>query len=392
MPLTRVFKMAGINNKSNQKDRNQSKYISTYLDSGFGSDVDSQMSAETTKGSDGGKNSLHSLIEGLWADIEGLQKTVTTLKTTVDLQARQIHELEVKGKDRQTHCHCSSGTIESAPTQQHLPSPIETSSPQPQVSQEVHSKHIPTARKRLLFPKLEDSITFNQYVLSVSSCIGAFRDMGHDDRTIADDLYQCLIQGECSAEFLHQLSKRRRKGLLSTADIVSALRQCDPETALRSPWERFENLRKPKKEKLSGFLMRCEQYSHDVPFLNENPEVQQWHIKMQFLKGARIPEKMHDKLLPFTSLSEFLLACKRLLQQDKVQPKPLSKSEEVRSPWNGAGNAASSINHQTASQISLQAPQHHHHIKNTKSSSFPSLLSFKPTMLTPLMANFQSFL
>ena len=137
--------------------------------------------------------------------------------------------------------------------------------------------------------------------------------------------------------------------------------------------------------------MRCEQYSQDVPFLNENPEVQQWHIKMQFLKGARIPEKMRDRLLPFTSLSEFLLACKRLLHQDRVYSNPLRKIEVVQSPWSRAGSAASFFHHRSASQISTKDAKHHY-IEGSKSSSFPSLLSFKPTMFTPLMANFQTFL
>ena len=135
----------------------------------------------------------------------------------------------MKGKDKQTHCHCSSETFETAPTKLNLPAPTQTvtntSLPRPQdaVSMEVHSKYVPKAQKRLLFPKLEDSISFNQYVLSVSISIEAFKDMGHDGREVADDLYQYLIQGERSAEFLHQLSKQKRKGSLSTADVISAL-------------------------------------------------------------------------------------------------------------------------------------------------------------------------
>ena len=385
--------MAGIKDKTNQKE--QGKYVSSYSDSGFGSDIESQMCANAAKCSDSGI--VGNLIEGLWANIKGLEKIVSNLKTTVNLQARQIHELEMKGKDKQTHCHCSSETFETAPTKLNLPAPTQTvtntSLPRPQdaVSMEVHSKYVPKAQKRLLFPKLEDSISFNQYVLNVSSCVEAFSDMGHDDGSIAQDLHQFLVQGELSSQFLHQLGKQKKKGLLSTADVILALKQCHLENALSSPWERFKNLRKLKKERLSGFLMRCEQYSQDVPFLIRNPEAQRWHIKMQFLRGARIPEKMHDRLLPYASLGEFLLACKRLLHQDRVYSNPVSKSEVVQGPWSRAGSAAPSFRHRSASQISTKVAKQHY-INNSKSSILPSLLSFKPTMFTPLMANFQTFL
>ena len=428
VPLIDYLTMAGVKDKLRMSltgGQKQSRSPSSCLDSGFGSEVGFQTRAQSAKDSNNclstvsesvvkvserERSSLQNLIDCLIIDIKELVKAVATLTSTVNHQAKEIQGLKVSSMSQKGSCHCSardrgsfepgsvSGNVSLMPNNKHLVSLSDdtttAASLQPHGAvfhDTVARPQVQSTQRRLLFPKLEDSVSFNQYVLNVSSCVEAFSDMGHDDGLIARDLHQFLVQGELSSQFLHQLGKQKKKGLLSTADVILALKRCHLENALSSPWERFKNLRKLKKERLSGFLMRCEQYSQDVPFLIRNPEAQRWHIKMQFLRGARIPEKMHDRLLPYASLGEFLLACKRLLHQDRVYSNPVSKSEVVQGPWSRAGSAAPSFRHRSASQISTKVAKQHN-INNSKTSILPSLLSFKPTMFTPLMANFQTFL
>ena len=191
--------------------------------------------------------------------------------------------------------------------------------------------------KRLLFPKFEDFVSFNQYVLSLNSHVDALLNLGHTDERVSEELYQFLVQSQHSAQFLHQIKKCGKGAKLDSSTILSAFQRSDFGTALDSPEERFKKLKKVNRETLWSFLMRCEQYSQDVPFFAKNPEVQHWQVKMQFLKGARIPHWMHEKLLPYANLSEFLLACKRLLREEEVPLKQSSRGERV--------NAVSSFYH-----------------------------------------------
>ena len=201
-----------------------------------------------------------------------------------------------------------------SPDNQANATPIQMSDIQSGIGYPTHAAR--KSDKRLLFPKFEDFVSFNQYVLSLNSHVDALISMGHADKTVAEQLYQFLAQSQHSAQFLHQIKNCGRGAKLDSSTILSALQKSEFGTALDSPEERFKKLKKVNRETLGSFLMRCEQYGQDVPFFAKNPEVQRWQVKMQFLRGARIPQWMHDKLLPYASLSEFLLACKRLLEEE----------------------------------------------------------------------------
>ena len=257
------------------------------------------------------------------------------------------------------------------------------------VSHTVMSHPTPKAEifdKKLVFPKFENFVSFNQYVLSLNSHVDALLGMGHTDKKVSEELYQFLAQSQHSAQFLHQIKGRGRGTKLNSSTILSALQESEMGTALNSPEERFKKLRKVKRESLGSFLIRCEQYSQDVPFFAKNPDVQCWQIKMQFLKGARIPQSMHDLLLPYASLSEFLLACKRLLQEVPIGRRPGQQSfhqHRTKGIRTGLGSPCHFRNLSPVLDQHYSNPYNYgHHDGDQILSKFPSLMSLSPILLS----------
>ena len=169
----------------------------------------------------------------------------------------------------------------------------------------------PRNRKRdLSFPNPSNCSTFNQYLLTLKDYLSGLEGFGYEEQSIAEQLYQFLVQSEYSVSFLHQLKRQnKRTGSSSLSDIVSALEQCDMLNAMQSPEERFRNLKIKGGENWESFLLRCEQHCEAVPFYQDDKEMQWFQVKRQFLEGANIHGKLYDQLSPMPNRREFLALC-----------------------------------------------------------------------------------
>ena len=382
-------------------------------DSGFGSGKNCSYTPTLPSVSQGGtEGPFQELIQELKLEIQGLTKMVKSLH----LEMQMLKEV----KQCQPNCQCSLRPSIVPPIDHGIPKVVPSNTQRPSspgtqmkgfpniqppsrpgiqatttCTYAVSDSHTvmshPTQKaeifgKKLVFPKFENFVSFNQYVLSLNSHVDALLDMGHTDKKVSEELYQFLAQSQHSAQFLHQIKGRGRGTKLNSSAILSALQESEMGTALNSPEERFKKLRKVKRESLGSFLIRCEQYSQDVPFFAKNPDVQCWQIKMQFLKGARIPQSMHDLLLPYASLSEFLLACKRLLQEVPIGRRPGQQSfhqHRTKGIRTGLGSPCHFRNLSPVLDQHYSNPHNYgHHDGDQIPSKFPSLMSLSPILLS----------
>ena len=380
-------------------------------DSGFGSGKNCSYTPTLPSVSQGGtEGPFQELIQELKLEIQGLTKMVKSLH----LEMQMLKEV----KQCQPNCQCSLRPSIVPPIDHGIPKVVPSNTQRPSspgtqmkgfpniqppsrpgiqatttCTYAVSDSHTvmshPTQKaeifgKKLVFPKFENFVSFNQYVLSLNSHVDALLGMGHTDKKVSEELYQFLAQSQHSAQFLHQIKGRGRGTKLDCSTILSALQGSEMGNALNSPEERFKKLRKVKRESLGSFLIRCEQYSQDVPFFANNPDVQCWQIKMQFLKGARIPQSMHDSLLPYANLSEFLLACKRLLQEVPMGRGPEKTSFPQHFIKGNRTRLVSCSNFRKSSPVPdplcSNSRYHGHYDDDQTPSKFPSLMSLGPVM------------
>ena len=184
--------------------------------------------------------------------------------------------------------------------------------PSPPTNKELKAKH---------FPKCEHHPSILDYVTALRSYVERLR--GYDDATVAEALYQAIIDSKHSSSFRHQYGRSVPKGTYpSSEDILDILNSTDYENAHLTPEERFRNIRKKEGESKGAFIMRVEKefdllfsdrpYDQDTRFLQ---------IKRQFIECGNFPDHIQVKLGPYSNKKELLYAAESLSRKEIKNPK-----------------------------------------------------------------------
>ena len=226
------------------------------------------------------------------------------------------------------------------------------------------------------FKTFEGSI--EQYVRALQSHIVHLLDFKVDDREVASNLHQELMNSDLSLRY-HSHFKTMKVDGKTTAGILGALSACDTLATLLTNDEKFKRLTLTKTEDLASFMSAWTELNMEPNHGSPGDSRKKLRlIRQQFIRGAKLPPHFEANLRHCKSVDEMCLVAMEDLQSSEIgqlnqlgsdqrmqplqlpqhQPQRQQQQGRQQAPWHWSRQQQQQQQQQQQPQHNMRQQQH----------------------------------